>query len=203
MLSKWRHYVWCISLLLLVATVVLWVRSYWVADGLMRQFGGWTVFTGASRGTLYEFRTGPLPNGQPASLALGYQRQPAYPVIRRRAWPGEPGVRHEGGALGFAWFVTDGGTSNSVKVPGPPLPPGISIGAVTFALARQFCVPYWSLAILFALPPVACLATSHHRRRQRLLQQERRCRKCGYDLRATPDRCPECGTSTSGIRQPE
>jgi len=51
-------------------------------------------------------------------------------------------------------------------------------------------LPCWFLALLFALLPALRL------RRWRIERQRNRpgfCRQCGYDLRATPLRCPECG----------
>ena len=52
--------------------------------------------------------------------------------------------------------------------------------------------------ILFSLPGALLLANVAHRQWKRLRQHPPgHCRECGYDLRATPDRCPECGTSVS------
>lgn len=48
-------------------------------------------------------------------------------------------------------------------------------------------VPYWLLTSLFLIFPACWLR--RFRRRQRLGL----CLNCGYDLRATPERCPECG----------
>jgi hypothetical protein len=58
--------------------------------------------------------------------------------------------------------------------------------------SRGIVVPHWFLVILFATMPLTRLGLFIRRRRRKV---EGRCAKCGYDLRATPERCPECGTA--------
>jgi hypothetical protein len=52
-------------------------------------------------------------------------------------------------------------------------------------------VPYWAMAVAAGIAPALWLI--HARSRRKRLRSSL-CPACGYDLRASPERCPECGT---------
>src|SRR6185436_16456255 len=83
--------------------------------------------------------------------------------------------------LGFSHDDISGYVSSSI-LPKPGAPKDI--------LIKRWTIPYWPLAVLSGILPLMWLrwkvrAWSRH--------QQGHCPACGYDLRATPERCPECG----------
>jgi hypothetical protein len=55
-------------------------------------------------------------------------------------------------------------------------------------------MPYWFVIVAFGfLPSIWIISISRNLLRTKRLPGH--CLVCGYDLRATPDRCPECGTT--------
>jgi hypothetical protein len=99
------------------------------------------------------------------------------------------------GVLGFAY-----GTSTLFVVSeGPPMIPEFTTQTTWFANGRfgfQFpsnsfaILPVWPLVVASAMLPMLWV---YHCRRRLIRNRQGLCPVCGYDLRATPDRCPECG----------
>jgi hypothetical protein len=59
------------------------------------------------------------------------------------------------------------------------------------SLPTRFCaIPLWFFLVLTGAMP---MAWAWRRVRRRLRVRDGCCAGCGYDMRATPERCPECG----------
>jgi len=149
-----------LSLLLCVATLVLWVRSYWRLDS-----------------TYYHSHA-------PPSISLHTLRGQLRLVVLERP------------ATGVGLMFSPGFSHDSEPARHYALTSGSSLGFYFShsELLRLIGVPLWSLALLFAILPALHLGAAIRSRRHR---RAGRCPRCGYDLRATPERCPECGVLTA------
>lgn len=63
----------------------------------------------------------------------------------------------------------------------------------TFIAGGEVGVPFWLLCLITAVPPIVLGASTRRGRVRAARLKENRCIACGYDLRASKDRCPECG----------
>jgi hypothetical protein len=68
------------------------------------------------------------------------------------------------------------------------------------AYARCIFIPYWLLIAIFAVAPIRWEREAHRETIRKRRRMAGLCAECGYDLRATKGRCPECGTAINGIK---
>ena len=182
-----------LSLLLCVAVCVLWVRSYWHRDSLYREEmspGGlaWTSKTfHSSSGMIWA----DIWRGSYLDRSIALYEWQMLQRFREQA-----ALR-----VGDSATVRPGTWTYSDVVPRPAVTPEESFGIHYVRTRDQIApgithfvfhagIPHGLVAALaMILPAVSTWSwlRRRHRRRGGL------CPSCGYDLRATPGRCPECG----------
>lgn len=78
------------------------------------------------------------------------------------------------------------------SVPAVPPPSGVRVPAQRGTLVVS--VPHWAIVVPLLVVPAFAIRLCLRCRRWLYRRRHGLCARCGYDLRASPERCPECGT---------
>jgi hypothetical protein len=179
-----------VSLLLCAATLIVWVRSYWVGDQLYRSH--WTfeaaagkpaervrmhetaIFLISGRGGLaveVRLQDATWRPDPPLSSSSSLLTESSWKTQSDPQYPQADAADSFWRRLGFGYWVSELSWSSSAS--------------------RRFWAPAWFVTGLLAIWPGVVAGRALRRRRR---AKSGMCATCGYDLRATPERCPECGT---------
>ena len=215
------------SLLMCVGSALMWVRSFFYADLITHQwtspatsndFKDLLVRVTSFRGKAVlrmEFLHVRVPIFRSPSVNSSLSLRERWSILRRAQLQQEQGLQEyqhvrsmilsDNGQVngGRLWVATRIEDTNSLPAPPPPwiYNHKVADSAVMKISTLEIGAPIWCPTLAFA---VAALLLWLLRRRFRPFGPNR-CRTCGYDLRATPDRCPECGTpavTELGTRSP-
>jgi len=174
-----------ISLLLFAGAMVLWAQSYDTGlygvvrrdfpDRFTTEYVGWRTKSGgfAVWREVRAFR-----NTSDWHFGLSNMRGPGYPaiILYTAASPSPPKPLLE--RLGFSYSRSNLYTwANCVE----------------WQTEWRVSAPAWFVVLITLCLPVACIWRGRRQLRERERREKGYCVHCGYDLRATPQRCPECG----------
>lgn len=161
-----------ICLPLFFASLILYPRSYWRADSFWaNQFNhGHAAISTHGHLTLLDTRYHPTaPFTVPANVGWRMGFNPSYdprPSFNDSSLP----INNHYFA-GFGYYAAGDHISHR----------------------HAFLIPFWFVLLATATPPLLLLRHLRRRRRRYRLAHNL-CIKCAYDLRASPQKCPECGT---------
>jgi hypothetical protein len=181
-----------LSLLLFFAVLALWIRTYSTVDML-----GHGTQTSTS---ISSFRLASSRGRVALNITSSHTEGPNGPTAFAMGWPGSPGLIGWWYRQSESYFFGFGNNDRvrrqsflGITDEAFSINDSLGSSATLIHTARELIVPCWLLALLAAVLPAwrAARILAEHRRRRR--QRFGLCPSCGYDLRATPQRCPECG----------
>ena len=204
-------YIAALTMCMAVVVVVLWVRSIWVSDQLTIGKTAWEDGLGHSGNRHLTMAT----QGGVLMIHWGHRSRPIRPPYRRD--PKEIFRKHTPDT-----FVNYRVEPHMTKYPftyrahahetGPSIwnKYGFGFGRQSSyeefqrrrrqGVAGQYeiavYVPLWAAVMACVAYPMLYLAM---RLRRTIRSRRGRCSVCGYDLRCSPGRCPECGASELGV----
>lgn len=194
---RWKllTFVSAVSLLLCLATVVLWVRSYSVTDQIVtsrfvneREWTFWRqggLCDGRGKiGVMSIVQAGPPDfKARIEDFYRRYNQDPIRPIAHKSFSPPEtfPYGRLAGiGRWGFNLWRLENGRA----------------GARPMSSGLVLVVPMWLVVLVWSVVPTVWMFKLRQRRIQRLRTL---CRQCAYNLTGnTSGVCPECGTPVAG-----
>jgi hypothetical protein len=177
------------SLLLCVAAIGMWVRSHRISERWV-----WSsVRSPDQRPVTWDVNVWSSSGGVGIYVIVydDWQVTPVWPPYHdghaMRMYPYVPVPEL---AMGRSWSVA------GMTIYHEPRRPLVSmdIGESNLTAAQYTLIlPYWLMATMTAPLPLLWVRSAVIRRQRRRRQRLGLCSACGYDLRASAGRCPECG----------